>query len=80
MEYNVEYSLDNKVEINFIINEGQLYFFSNLNLINNFLSNLHYVKTVNVGQLGHFKKHQKRAKEILELLKKEYPNIDMEKE
>ena len=52
----------------------------NREVINNFLSNLHYVKTVNVGQLGHFKKHQKRAKEILELLKKEYPNIDMEKE
>jgi hypothetical protein len=52
----------------------------NREVINNFLSNLHYVKTVNVGQLGHFKKHQKRAKEILELLKKEYPNIDLEKE
>ena len=52
----------------------------NKEVINNFLSNLHYVKTVNVGQLGHFKKHQKRAKEILELLKKEYPNIDIEKE
>lgn len=52
----------------------------NREVINNFLSNLHYVKTVNVGQLGHFKKHQKRAKEILELLKKEYPNIDIEKE
>ena len=49
-------------------------------VINIFLSNLHYVKTVNVGQLGLFKKHQKRAKEILELLKKEYPNIDIEKE
>jgi hypothetical protein len=42
------------------------------------LSNLVYVKTVNVGQLGLFRKHQKRAKEILELLKKEYPNIDIE--
>ena len=52
----------------------------NREVINNFLSNLHYVKTVNVGQLGHFKKHQKRAKEILELLKKEYPNIDIERE
>lgn len=49
-------------------------------VINIFLSNLHYVKTVNVGQLGLFKKHQKRAKEILELLKKEYTNIDIEKE
>ena len=48
----------------------------NREVINNFLSNLHYVKTVNVGQLGLFKKHQKRGKEILELLKKEYPNID----
>ena len=52
----------------------------NREIINTFLSNLHYVKTVNVGQLGLFKKHQKRAKEILELLKKEYPNIDIEKE
>ena len=52
----------------------------NREIINTFLSNLHYVKTVNVGQLGHFKKHQKRAKEILELLKKEYPNIDIERE
>ena len=50
----------------------------NREVINNFLSNLHYVKTVNVGQLGLFKKHQERAKEILELLKKEYPNIDIE--
>ena len=48
----------------------------NREVINNFLSNLHYVKTVNVVQLGLFKKHQKRGKEILELLKKEYPNID----
>ena len=52
----------------------------NREIINTFLSNLHYVKTVNVGQLGLFKKHQKRAKEILELLKKEYPNIDIERE
>ena len=48
----------------------------NREVINNFLSNLHYEKTVNVEQLGLFKKHQKRGKEILELLKKEYPNID----
>ena len=52
----------------------------NREIINTFLSNLHYVKTVNVGQLGLFKKHQKRAKEILELLKKENPNIDIERE
>ena len=52
----------------------------NREVINNFLSNLVYVKTVNVGQLGLFRKHQKRAKEILGLLKKEYPNIDIEKE
>lgn len=52
----------------------------NREIINTFLSNLHYVKTVNVGQLGLFKKHQERAKEILELLKKEYPNIDIERE
>jgi hypothetical protein len=34
----------------------------NREVINNFLSNLHYVKTVNVGQLGLFKKHQKEEK------------------
>ena len=47
----------------------------NKNVINIFLSNLHYVKTVNVGQLGLFKKHQKKAKEILNFIKQEYPNI-----
>lgn len=47
----------------------------NKEVINLFLSNLHYVKTVNVGQLGLFKKHQKRAKEILKYLKKEYPKV-----
>ena len=47
----------------------------NKEAINLFLSNLHYVKTVNVGQLGLFKKHQKRAKEILKYLKKEYPKV-----
>ena len=47
----------------------------NKEAINLFLSNLHYVKTVNVGQLGLFKKHQKRAKEILKFLKKEYPKV-----
>ena len=35
VEYNVEYSLDNKVEINFIIKEGQQYFFSALDITNN---------------------------------------------
>jgi hypothetical protein len=40
-----------------------------------FLSNLHYVKTVNVGQLGLFKKHQKKAIDILNFIKKEYPDI-----
>ena len=47
-------------------------------MINLFLSNLHYVKTVNVGQLGHFKKHQKKAKEILNFIKQEYPDVAAE--
>ena len=51
----------------------------NKEAINLFLSNLHYVKTVNVGQLGLFKKHQKRAKEILKFLKKEYPKVGQKK-
>tara|TARA_B100000963_G_scaffold361473_1_gene397076 strand:+ start:1580 stop:2269 length:690 start_codon:yes stop_codon:yes gene_type:complete len=51
----------------------------NKDVINLFLSNLHYVKTVNVGQLGHFKKHQKKAKEILNFIKKEYPDVVAEK-
>ena len=51
----------------------------NKDVINLFLSNLHYVKTVNVGQLGHFKKHQKKAKEILNFIKQEYPDVAAEK-
>jgi len=51
----------------------------NKNVINIFLSNLHYVKTVNVGQLGLFKKHQKKAKEILNFIKQEYSNIAVTK-
>ena len=43
--------------------------------INTFLSNLHYVKTVNLGQLGLFRKHQKKAIEILSFIKQEYPNV-----
>ena len=35
VEYNVEYFLDNKVEINFSINEGQQYFYSNIDIKNN---------------------------------------------
>ena len=67
----------NVYDIEFVYPSGNLKINSkNREVINNFLSNLHYVKTVNVGQLGLFKKHQKRGKEILELLKKEYPNID----
>jgi len=50
----------------------------NRDVINVFLSNLHYVKTVNVGQLGLFKKHQKKAKEILNFIKKEYPDVVLE--
>ena len=67
----------NVYDIEFVYSSGNPKINSkNREVINNFLSNLHYVKTVNVGQLGLFKKHQKRGKEILELLKKEYPNID----
>ena len=51
----------------------------NKDVINLFLSNLHYVKTVNVGQLGLFKRHQKKAKEILNFIKKEYPDVVAEK-
>ena len=38
------------------------------------MSNLHYVKTVNLGQLGLFRKYQKRAKQILDYIYKEYPD------
>ena len=51
----------------------------NQDVIKVFLSNLHYVKTVNVGQLGHLKKHQKKAKEILNFMKEEYPNVAAKK-
>ena len=34
--------------------------------IKELMSNLHYVKTVNLGQLGLFREHQKRAKQILD--------------
>ena len=51
----------------------------NKEAISIFLSNLHYVKTVNVGQLGLFKKHQKKAVEILNFIKKEYPNVALTK-
>ena len=51
----------------------------NKDVINLFLSNLHYVKTVNVGQLGLFKRHQKKAKEILNFIKQEYPDVVAEK-
>ena len=37
------------------------------------------VKTVNVGQLGLFKRHQKKAKEILNFIKEEYPDVAAEK-
>ena len=42
--------------------------------MNIFLSNLHYVKTVNVGQLGLFKRHQK-SKRNFKFYKAEYPNV-----
>ena len=51
----------------------------NRDVMNIFLSNLHYVKTVNVGQLGLFKRHQKKAKEILGFIKREYPNVAVNK-
>tara|TARA_B100001059_G_C17828123_1_gene582803 strand:- start:1493 stop:3730 length:2238 start_codon:yes stop_codon:yes gene_type:complete len=37
--YDVDYFSNNKVEINFLINEGQQYFFSNISLINNLDNN-----------------------------------------
>ena len=42
--------------------------------IKELMSNLHYVKTVNLGQLGLFREHQKRAKQILDYIYKEYPD------
>jgi outer membrane protein assembly factor BamA len=35
VDYNVEYFIDNKVEINFIISEGQQYFISAFQIKNN---------------------------------------------
>ena len=40
VDYNVEYFINNKVEINFIINEGQQYFISNFQIKNNLDSNI----------------------------------------
>lgn len=42
--------------------------------IKELMSNLHYVKTVNLGQLGLFREHQKRAKQILNYKYNEYPD------
>ena len=41
--------------------------------IKELMSNLHYIKTVNLGQLGLFREHQKRAKQILNYIYNEYP-------
>ena len=41
-------------------------------VIRNFLSDVHYLKTVNIGQIGWFKKQRQKAKQILTFLKKEY--------
>ena len=41
-------------------------------IIRNFLSDLHYIKTVNVGAIGWFKKQKQRAENTLAYLKKEY--------
>jgi hypothetical protein len=40
--------------------------------IHNFISELHYLKTVNIGQIGWFRKQKQRAIETVEFLKKEY--------
>jgi hypothetical protein len=41
-------------------------------LIRNFLSEVNYLKTVNIGQIGWFIKQKERAKSTLEFLQKEY--------
>ena len=42
--------------------------------IKELMSNLHYIKTVNLGQLGLFREHQKRAKQILNYIYNKYPD------
>jgi hypothetical protein len=41
-------------------------------VIRNFLSDVHYLKTVNIGQIGWFKKQRQKAKQILAFLENEY--------
>ena len=41
-------------------------------VIRNFLSDVHYLKTVNIAQIGWFKLQEKRAKTTLAFLQKEY--------
>jgi hypothetical protein len=41
-------------------------------VIRNFLSDVHYLKTVNIGQIGWFKKQRQKARMIVEYLQKEY--------
>lgn len=41
-------------------------------LIREFRSELHYLKTVNIGQVGWFRRQKERAQNTLEFLKKEY--------
>ena len=40
VNYDVEYSQNNKVKINFFISEGQQYYISNLNIKNNLDQNI----------------------------------------
>ncbi|MBA2250406.1 MAG: hypothetical protein H0W12_09460 [Chitinophagaceae bacterium] len=40
--------------------------------IRNFLSDVHYLKTVNIGQIGWFKKQRERAQTTMDYLQKEY--------
>lgn len=42
--------------------------------LSTFLSNLHYVKTVNLAQLGWYRKHRKQGQDILMFLNEVYPS------
>jgi hypothetical protein len=42
------------------------------NIIQNFLSDIHYLKTVNIGQIGWYNRQIERAKTTLAFIQKEY--------
>ncbi len=47
---------------------------SDTKALSTFLSNIHYVKTVNLAQLGWYKEHKRRGENILTYLNKQYPS------